>query len=725
MKYLLRILAEIIFLGLSLPAFSQPIHREIGAGLGGIGGYAMEFADAAKTMRSFDGASVDENGHPLHDFQIVVFDMRPCCPWLGSVDDPISFVPELFAGKYRVSFHGQATVSSIGDPVVIQNKKYDAINNLTTLDLIVKTDNWLVQLSFTGTRRTETSAPNSGITDLEVLRPGYHNRSGDVFRQEFINAVSHFPVIRFMDFVNTNNSNPDFPELTEWSGRVSPSDALFDGAPWEHVVELANITGKDIWINIPVAATDDYIQSLAWYLKDGLHEDAMIYFEFSNEVWNPGFTQYEYNVAAAQAEVQTEINGGNATFLNNDAGQCDPADEHLLGGRRYVKRMKEIGDIFIETFSPGDRTSFETKIRPVFSWQIGGWIPYYSCILTWFEYVYGAGSAKDHFYGLAGAAYVNAEGASGSATVSQLHAKMISNSDASLGKKRDTPTAWTTGDGKVGLREIADIFQVRMLQYETGPDNGGGSAVNVGNRIAANRSPEMKGVLLHDLGTNWFDNNQINGDLAMYFVLCSSYTRYGSWGATEEIEDMHTPKLKAIYELAGIQEDNEGPTSPSNIIVTLNGINAIITWQASTDNVAVTHYRVSDNTGALATVLASEPLTATLADFPAANAGSIKVTAFDSFNNPSGFNTTITGVDELRDDVIKVFPNPFTDKIVIKVEKAGQILVTDMMGREVSTTVVSEPIESLELSLQNLPEGIYFISFSGGTEAITRKIVKR
>jgi hypothetical protein len=28
------------------------------------------------------------------------------------------------------------------------------------------------------------------------------------------------------------------------------------------------------------------------------------------------------------------------------------------------------------------------------------------------------------------------------------------------------------------------------------------------------RSPEMKGVLLHDLGTKWFDNNQINGDLA-------------------------------------------------------------------------------------------------------------------------------------------------------------------------------------------------------------------
>jgi Secretion system C-terminal sorting domain len=721
-----RIFATIVYTFTIVPSFSQLITHKIGMGLGGINGHSMEFADAAKTMRSFEGASVDEHGHPLNDFQIVVFDVRPCCPWLGSVDDPIAFVPDLFAGKYRVSFHGQANVNSIGDPVLIQNKKYDATNNLTTLDLIVQKGNWFVQLSFTGTKRTEASATNTGITNLKLLRPGYHNRSGDVFRQEFINAVSHFPVIRFMDFVNTNNSNPDFPEVTDWSNRVSPSDALFDGAPWEYVVELANITGKDIWINIPVAATDDYIRSFAQYLKDNVHEGGRIYFEYSNEVWNPGFTQYDYNVAAAKAEVQTEINGGTATFLNNDAGQCDADDESLWGGRQYVKRMKEIGDIFIETFSPGDRTSFETKIRPVFSWQIGGWIPYYSCILTWFEYVYGAGSANEHFYGLAGAAYVNDEGASDNATASQIHAQMISNSDAGRGKKRDTPASWTTGEGKIGLREIADIFQLRMLQYETGPDNGVGSAQNVANKIAANRSAEITDVLLHDLGANWFKDNEIKGDLVMYFVLCSSYTRYGSWGATEEVENMHTPKLNAIYELSEMLEDNEGPTFPTNTIVAMDGANAIVTWGASSDNVAVTHYRISDGSGALATVLASEPLTVTLADFPAANTGSIKVTAFDAFNNPSGFNTTITGIDDHSDEhALQVFPNPFTDNIVIQVDKAGQVSVSDMMGREVLTTLITGSMESLKLSLRHLPEGIYTITFSGSDRLITRKLMKR
>ncbi|MCE7863307.1 MAG: T9SS C-terminal target domain-containing protein [Bacteroidetes bacterium CHB5] len=700
---------------------------KIGIGLEHIGGFGMEFTDASKTMRPFEGTSLDENGYPQSDFRTVVFDARPCCPWLGSVDDPDAFVPALMAGTYKLSFNGQATITSIGDPVLIQNKKYDATTNLTTVDIVVQKGNWLVYLAFANTKRTEASATNTGVTNLRLLRPGYHNRPGNLFRQEFINAVSHFPVIRFMDFVDTNNTNPDFPGVTEWADRVLPSHARLRGAPWEYVIELANITQKDIWINIPVAATDSYVQSLAQLLRDNLHQDAVIYFEYSNEVWNPGFTQYDYNLAAAKAEIQTEIDGVAATTLNDDAGQCDRNDETLWGGRRYVKRMKEIGDIFIETFSPGSRSSFETKIRPVFSWQIGGWIPYYSCVLTWFENVYGGGSVKEHFYGLAGAAYVNAEGAAANATPAQLLAAMISNSEAGRGKKRDTPTSWTTGEGKIGLAEIADIFQIKVLQYETGPDNGGGSATNVRNRIKANRAPGMKDLLLHDLGTNWFDDNLIHGDLAMYFVLCSSYTRYGSWGATEELENMHTPKLKAIYELAGIVEDNEGPTFPGNVSATMSGTDAILTWTEATDNVAVTHYRISDNTGALATVLASEALTVTLADYPAANLGKLQVTAVDAQNNVSGFNSVTTGIEEDQTDrVLTVFPNPFSDSVTVMFNRGGQLVITDMLGQEVFRKQVRKSTEKVLLPLQHLPDGVFYIEmiYDGG-RSVARRIVKR
>lgn len=708
---------------------AQTYPEKIGMGLSGIGGFTMEFTDAAKTMRSFDRTSLDANGYPEKDFGVIVFDMRPCCPWIGSVDDPYKFVPALMAGTYKLSFKGKADVTSAGDPVQFFNKVYDENSNTTTLDMVVQSDKWFVNLSFSNTRRTSTGALNSGVTDIKLLRPGYHNRPNDIFRQELLNSLSHFPVIRFMDFVKTNNTNPEFPNLTEWNTRSLPSNALFkEIAPWEYVIKLANLTGKDVWINIPVAASDDYIRQLAKLFKDSLtNASCKIYIEYSNEVWNGGFKQYTYNRKAAIDEVKNGLPGGGASKLNAEAGQCDRNDTALWCGRRYVKRLKEIGDIFVETFSPGSRASFSTKIRPVFAWQIGGWVPYYSCILKWFEFVYGEGSAKNYFYGLAGAAYVNADGAAANASASAILSKMSSNSDAGRGSKRSSPDSWTSGSGKKGLKQIADIFGIKMLQYETGPDNGGGDPANIANRIAANRDPGMKSLLVHDLKDNWFADPEIAGDLAMYFVLCSSYTRYGSWGATEEIENMHTPKLQALYAIAGITEDTEGPSQPGNVQKAMEGTDAVVTWEAATDNVKVTHYRISDNTGALATVLANEPLRVTLKNFNSANLNSIKVVAVDAFNNTSGFKLSGGQVSGNQKSVL-IYPNPVNNgKVQIHLDESmagGSVSLYNSEGKVLNFLSHAES-SLMEMDISGYPAGMYFLRIEKGNKHNIYKIIKQ
>lgn len=713
------------FISGNLPAQTYP--DKIGMGLGGIGGFAMEFADATKTMVSF-GGQLDTANNPMHDFTAMVFDMRPCCPWIGSVDDPDKFVPKLMSGTYKIQFNGKAKVTNLGDPVIIQNLVYDITNNLTTIDLIVQRNNWLVNLNFSNTQRTSASATNTGITNFKLLRPGYHNRPNDIYRQEYINAISHFPVIRFMDFINTNNNNPVFPGKTEWANRQLPEKALFNGiTPWEYVIRLANITGKDIWINIPVAASDDYVAQLAKMINDSLvNPGTKIYIEYSNEVWNGGFTQYSFNKEAAINEVKTSQQGGTPSKLSDEAGQCDKNDTTLWCGRRYVKRLKEIGDIFVETFSPGTRASFGTRIRPVFAWQIGGWIPYYSCILSWFEYAYGAGSAKNCFYGLAGAAYVNAEDAPNNASVEDILNKMMSNSDAGRGSKRDNPTNWLSGTGKIGLKEIADIFSLKLLQYETGPDNGGGNPTNVINRIAANRANGMKDVIIQDLKNNWFADTLIAGDLVMYFVLCSSYNRYGCWGSTEEIENMHTPKLQAIYAIAGIAEDKIGPSQPSNVQVSMIDKDALITWEAATDNVGVTHYRISDNTGALATILANETLSVTLKNYNQANLNTLKVTAVDAFNNISGFNLS-TALFETDKPGIIVFPNPADATLYINTgneSKKFDIYITDILGKEmIYKHTWNENIAAIDIS--GLQRGIYIIRIEEDSLLRVVKIIKQ
>ncbi|MBK7336081.1 MAG: hypothetical protein IPJ00_07880 [Saprospirales bacterium] len=75
------------------------------------------------------------------------------------------------------------------------------------------------------------------------------------------------------------------------------------GACWEHVIDLANRTQTDAWVNVPISASTDYVMQLATMLKNGLDPDLNIYVENSNEVWNtaPGFEQSQYNQAQAAA----------------------------------------------------------------------------------------------------------------------------------------------------------------------------------------------------------------------------------------------------------------------------------------------------------------------------------------------------------------------------------------------------------------------------------------
>ncbi len=714
---------------------------KVGIGLGGIGSWALEFVDVARTMRPFEGAAgggpvpVDENGWPNSDARTVLFDFRPCCPWFGEnqIDDPLRYVPKHVAGVYKISFTGQATVVEVGSNNQITNVRFDQATNTTTAELTVQEGRWLIILRFTDTRLTPTSPPNSGFRNLRVLRPGYHNRPNQVFRQEYLNALAPFPVIRYMDFTATNNYNPTFPGVMEWNQRPRIEQATFRGrAPWEYVVELANLTGKDLWINIPVAATDDYVRQLADLLRNGLtNRDAKIYLEYSNEVWNPGFTQFRYNRDAAVAEVNRETSGGATTTLNDDAGQCDHrSDQQVWGGRRFLRRVKEISDIFVDVFSPGSRASFGSKIRPVFAWQIGGWVPYYSCHLAWFERVYGAGSARQNFYGLAGASYVNADGAAANASPAAILTQMRNNSNQNLGNRRTNVAAnWTTSVGERGMCEIAEIYGIRCLQYETGPDNGGGDANNVGNRIQANREAGIRDVLVHDLQTNWFDEPQVKGGLIMYFVHCSSSTRYGAWGATEDLDNLNTPKLQAIYTVMGARADNTRPSPPSTVATTFNSTTnaATVTWQASTDNVGVSHYRIYVGNSLMATVRASEGLTIALPDMTAASANQVKVSALDAFNNESA--ETLTAIDDLvfgRE--LRIYPNPVLHQLEVQVADpgpyrlslltpTGQVLVEQTLQANGQTS-------SARIDTQHLPAGLYLLRLADKTGARTSKIVK-
>jgi hypothetical protein len=214
----------------------------------------------------------------------------------------------------------------------------------------------------------------------------------------------------------------------------------------------------------------------------------------------------------------------------------------------------------------------------------------------------------------------------------------------------------------------------------------------------------------------------------MYFVLASSYNRYGSWGATEALENMHTPKLKAIYELGGIIEDNEGPTFPGNVSVTMNGADAVVTWDAASDNVGVTHYRISDVTGAVATVRSGELLTVTIPNVSSNDIDKIKVIAVDAFNNPSGFSDVVTGIGgEPESKGVTIYPNPVVNKVVVSFAKSikkGCVVISDILGKQLMKVEIRNATEQVELSLGNLPSGFYTIQVFSNKGRVTQKFFK-
>ncbi len=172
------------------------------------------------------------------------------------------------------------------------------------------------------------------ITDLKVWMPdpadpqnaSLENR---LFHPSFLARVNEagWGLIRGMDWVQTNAS-----PVQDWVDRRRPAHAFAAGvlnprAPaagfagnrstgvaYEHLVALANATQKDLWINVPHLATDDFVQRLARLIRFGsdgtnpytapqaspvwapLSANLRVYVEYSNEIWSAGdsFAQGEW-----------------------------------------------------------------------------------------------------------------------------------------------------------------------------------------------------------------------------------------------------------------------------------------------------------------------------------------------------------------------------------------------------------------------------------------------
>lgn len=351
----------------------------------------MLWADQVKVKRWDDADALDEDGSITgDDHEFVLGEMR-------TEDAELS-------GTYRVSFRGKARViAGCCNPAELltgttshgkdkpRDAGYDAATNTTTFRL--RSDGSRLFVRFRETARDGGPAAGDGITDLHMMRPvapmdSVSHDSSEVVYRLFKDAVArNYTCLRYLMGANGNTDSV-------WADRTRPTYAFFlrdrlgIGWPrgmqenWEYLIMLANETGKDLSLTLPIKACDGYFTNLANLLKYGsdgdmpytspqtdpeyppLNPNLRVYVEVGNEIWNWAFlsTGKCRQIAVAQGQADTPL----WQIMNYD-GTLNQSDCGIYGMRRWLDiRTVACSNMFRQAF--GD-AAMGTRVRMLLHYQ--------------------------------------------------------------------------------------------------------------------------------------------------------------------------------------------------------------------------------------------------------------------------------------------------------------------------------------------------------------------
>jgi hypothetical protein len=194
-------------------------------------------------------------------------------------------------GRYRFTFDGAGTYQILGGGV--SNVVYSA--GQAEFDYAVP-----------ATRQDATIVVQVTATTL-----GNHLRNMKMFKVEHAALVAagrltrpNYPFnnvgnLRWMETQGINN-DPYPRGAGQWPTPNTYSWA-HRGISIEEICTAANETGVNPWICIHHAATDAYAAHIATVARNNLNPALTLYVEFTNEIWNFGFTQASYAVQQGEA----------------------------------------------------------------------------------------------------------------------------------------------------------------------------------------------------------------------------------------------------------------------------------------------------------------------------------------------------------------------------------------------------------------------------------------
>ena len=421
-------------------------------------------------------------------------------------------------GQYVVLYDGQGTIEYKFDATKVASTPGRDVINVTP-------SNSGIYLIITA---TDPNKIGNYIRNIRVIPAAYEQTyQSQIFNPQFLSKINKFKALRFMDWMETNNS-----EQKEWANRPKVDDYsyTYKGVPVEVMVQLANQLNVDPWFNMPHMATDDYIRNFSQVLKTRLKPNLKAYVEFSNEVWNASFQQYQYALTQGKAKWgQTKTNTNLQWYGMRTAQMCD-IWENTFG----TEKNRVVCVISTQTAVKG----LEKSALDCSYWVAEGNKPCYQHGID----VY----AITGYFG----------GKLGQPGNTAMIESWLKEADGGFSKAIQRLKSATVADSVPSLSQlftyhsnVAQTKGLKLVAYEGGQSIVGSGGVenkeNITNFfIALNRRPEMYS-LYTDMLNNW---KKAGGTLLMNFSDIGTPSKYGSWGALEHVNQSTSPKYKALMD---------------------------------------------------------------------------------------------------------------------------------------------------------------------------------
>ncbi|MDX2194832.1 MAG: hypothetical protein NW207_00310, partial [Cytophagales bacterium] len=370
------------------------------------------------------------------------------------------------------------------------------------------------------------------VEDVKIMRPGFEITETQIIHPTYMNLLNNFTTFRYMPFLSTNswyvdneydcNSIYGDVDWNERSNANMPQSMVGTrGGSWEYVVLLSNQFNKDLWIDLPIRATNSYITNLAQFLKDNVKPNLNIYMEMGNETWNSA--------------------GGFCSFRQLQQIYGNDWDAH----RRYhAIRGKEVVDIFAGIWGWSE---INNRIRMLIPGQIAygvpgdGWAVGHS--LDWMEQNHGAAAIKQYFYGVAAAPYFGSQSHSDVNTI-------IAQSQSSIDNDifGEFSNEWWGGGAYMGNKlegwlGRAGQYGLKLLSYEGGPDMDYTSGSG-GNKNLAMQDPRMRDLCL-DYWNSWYSRY---GYSALFNQFLATFNQSGLYTLGESM-DVTSTRQQAINQI--------------------------------------------------------------------------------------------------------------------------------------------------------------------------------